>query len=443
MAREQRSRHFLLAADLLAGLLALELSFSIVGSGGPNHAALLAVPLIALLAKLHGLYDRDDVLVRKTTIEEIPKILQHATFATLMLVLADEPLGIGQTTDSQGAALLITLLVFSVVGRMCARRLAARFSPPERCLVLGDQASAHELHDRVTGRIGVSILGAVALNDVQTYGDLCGVIDDFDAERLIIVQGSDVPQHQALELVRAAKMAGVRVSLLPGLQGVVGSQVEFDDVFGVTLLGVRQFGLTRSSRALKRAFDLTCAVPLLIISSPVIAAAALAVRADGGSVFFRQERVGLGGRRFKILKLRTMVSGAEHMRSTLAAQNEAGEGLFKMVNDPRITRVGSVLRRTHLDELPQLCNVVRGEMSLVGPRPLFTVEDARITVLDRRGLELTPGMTGPWQIMGSHRRVPMPEMVKIDYLYAASWSLWNDLKILVRTFATVARRSGV
>jgi exopolysaccharide biosynthesis polyprenyl glycosylphosphotransferase len=443
LLREQRYRFALLGADLLSGLIALEIALSYFGSASFWRAALLALPLTVLLAKVHGLYDRDDLLVRKSTIEELPRLFQHATLATLLLVLVDEPLKIGQTTDKQAALLLALLLSLALVGRMLARRLAGRFSPPERCLVLGDAEFAAELRGRTEGRPGIVVLGAAPVEELRDFHDLCHVIDEFGAERVIIVQSSDIPQQQTLELVRVAKIAGVRVSLMPGILGVVGSQVEFDDVFGVTLLGVRQFGLTRSSRALKRSFDVVWAVPLLVLSAPLIAACAVLVKLDGGPVFFRQERVGLRGRRFQIVKLRTMVDGAEALRDSLAARNEAGDGLFKIVADPRITRVGAVLRRTHLDELPQLWNVVRGEMSLVGPRPLVTDEDARITGLDRRRLELTPGMTGPWQILGSHRRIPMPEMVKIDYLYAASWSLWNDAKILLRTAATVARRGGV
>ena len=121
--------------------------------------------------------------------------------------------------------------------------------------------------------------------------------------------------------------------------------------------------------------------------------------------------------------------------------NEAGNGLFKITNDPRITRVGGFLRNTSLDELPQVINVLRGEMSLVGPRPLVVDEDAQVIGLDRSRLHLTPGMTGPWQVLGS--RVPMKEMVGIDYLYVANWSLWVDVKVMLRTVRHVARRGNV
>jgi lipopolysaccharide/colanic/teichoic acid biosynthesis glycosyltransferase len=136
-----------------------------------------------------------------------------------------------------------------------------------------------------------------------------------------------------------------------------------------------------------------------------------------------------------------MVAGAEARKDELRMLNEAGDGLFKITNDPRITRVGNILRRTSLDELPQLLNVLRGEMSLVGPRPLVVDEDAQVRGFDRSRLHLTPGMTGPWQILGT--RVPMQEMVGIDYLYVANWSLWLDLKLLVRTALHVARQRNL
>jgi lipopolysaccharide/colanic/teichoic acid biosynthesis glycosyltransferase len=219
--------------------------------------------------------------------------------------------------------------------------------------------------------------------------------------------------------------------------------VEFDQIDGVTLLGVRRYGLSRSSTMLKRSLDVAGSLAVLLLLGPLMVMIALAIRLDTrGPVFFRQRRMGRGNVAFEMLKFRTMVDGADAHKGALRAHNEAGGGLFKIQNDPRVTRVGRFLRRTSLDELPQLLNVLRGEMALVGPRPLVIDEDKLVEGWQRRRLQLTPGMTGLWQIFGS-ARIPLNEMVKIDYLYGANWSLWLDVKILLRTVPFVLGRRGL
>jgi lipopolysaccharide/colanic/teichoic acid biosynthesis glycosyltransferase len=173
-----------------------------------------------------------------------------------------------------------------------------------------------------------------------------------------------------------------------------------------------------------------------------MATIAAAIKLDSrGPVLFRQQRIGQDGQPFEMLKFRTMVDGAEGQKAELLHRNER-EGLFKIADDPRITRVGRLLRRAYLDELPQLLNVLRADMSLVGPRPLVIEDDSRIVGWDRRRLHLTPGMTGPWQVSGV-TRPPLGEMVKLDYLYVATWSLWGDVKIILRTIALVLDRRGL
>jgi lipopolysaccharide/colanic/teichoic acid biosynthesis glycosyltransferase len=210
----------------------------------------------------------------------------------------------------------------------------------------------------------------------------------------------------------------------------------------VTVLGVRRFGLTRSSARVKRATDLLGAGLGILATAPVMAVLAILIRLDShGPVFFRQDRVGRNGRPFEMLKFRSMVDGAEARRAELEAFNES-DGVFKIAEDPRVTRIGRFLRKTSLDELPQLLNVLRGDMSLVGPRPLVADEDALVQGFHRRRLHLTPGMTGPWQILGA-RKVPLQEMVTIDYLYIANWSLWTDVKIMLRTVVHMLSRRGM
>jgi lipopolysaccharide/colanic/teichoic acid biosynthesis glycosyltransferase len=259
----------------------------------------------------------------------------------------------------------------------------------------------------------------------------------------IVVSGNDRMPSDTLELFRAAKAVGVRLSFLPSVLATVGPRIAFDDVWGIPLIGVRRFGLTAGQRRAKRAFDLAGAGLILLLIAPWFALIALAIKRDSaGPVFFRQLRVGRDGALFSIYKFRTMVVDAEAKKAKLRERNEAAGGLFKIADDPRITRVGALLRRTSLDELPQLLNVVRGDMSLVGPRPLVVDEDEQIRGFDRRRLSLVPGMTGHWQILGS-ARVPLDEMVRIDYRYVASWSLWEDAKILLRTLSYVAARRGM
>jgi len=306
-------------------------------------------------------------------------------------------------------------------------------------------------HKLETGHINARLVGRLSLQRVSNFtrderpvdeGTLRYLISELDAHRVLVVPSQTNPQV-TIDLIRAVKALGVRVSIVPHVFDVVGHAVVFDDLGGMTLLGVREFALGRSSRIIKRGFDLLGALFIMLFAGPALAVIAALIKLDSrGPVFFRQERIGRDGEVFRIFKFRTMVPDAEERKAELMAQNEAAKGLFKIADDPRITRVGRILRKTSLDELPQLINVLRGEMSLVGPRPLINSEDETITGYDRGRLHLTPGMTGHWQIMGSSR-VPMHEMVKIDYLYVTTWNLFEDLKILVRTVPYMLARRGM
>ncbi len=221
----------------------------------------------------------------------------------------------------------------------------------------------------------------------------------------------------------------------------VPSAIELDRPQGPAAVnaGVRLDGSYR----VKRALDLLGATLGLLALAPLIVVIAVAIKLDGrGGVFYRQQRVGRHGQHFAMLKFRTMVPGADAMKEALRVHNEALDGLFKIAADPRVTRVGRWLRRSALDELPQLLNVLKGEMSLVGPRPLVVEEDQRIAGHHRRRLELMPGMTGPWQVLGP-TRASLGEMVAIDHRYVEDWSLWTDVKILLRTVPHVVGRRGL
>ena len=446
--REASFRRALALADVVAAALAVLLCVQVLGDDSLRPLALLSLPLVVLTAKVQSLYDRDELLINKTTLEETPQLFQLATlYAVLFMVLQgsfiDGHLSTRQFLVLWGAAFVLTLTT-----RMAGRSLARRTTPIERCLFVGSDSSCARLTAKLQTAGHAEVVGRMPLPDAAD-GDmglaaaaaLRDVVTDLRVHRVIIEPLAQNPRviH---DFVREAKGTGARVSILPRVLEVVGSAIEIDDLHGLTLLGVRRFGLTRSSVLLKRAFDAIGAALILAAASPLAIVIALLVRLDSrGPVIYRQTRIGRDGQPFTMWKFRTMVDGADALKPSLRALNEA-DGLFKIADDPRITRVGKWLRRFSLDELPQLVNVLRGEMSLVGPRPLVQDDDAQITGLDRRRLYLTPGMTGPWQILGS-ARVPLPEMLKLDYLYIAGWSLWSDLKILLRTVPYVLARRGM
>ena len=223
---------------------------------------------------------------------------------------------------------------------------------------------------------------------------------------------------------------------------MLGPSVEVDDVEGITVLGMTPPNLTRSSRALKRAMDILIAAALLVLAAPVMLLIAFALKLTSrGPVFYVQERIGRGGRRFRMLKFRTMVQDAEARGEELSEQSAHPVWLL-LDHDPRVTRLGRFLRHMSLDELPQLWNVLIGDMSLVGPRPMPPDVDEHISGWGRRRLDLTPGITGLWQVLG-RTRIPFEEMVKLDYLYVTNWSLWQDVRLLVHTLPAVIRRRGV
>jgi exopolysaccharide biosynthesis polyprenyl glycosylphosphotransferase len=233
----------------------------------------------------------------------------------------------------------------------------------------------------------------------------------------------------------------VKINALPSLAAMMGPAATVDHLEGITLIGINTPSLSRSNRMLKRAMDVVGATVLLALSAPVWIAAAIAVRLDSrGPILFRQSRIGRGGRPFKVAKFRSMVVDAEARRAALLAQSRQSEWL-DLEHDPRITRVGRFLRHTSLDELPQLWNVLRGDMSLVGPRPLIPEEDANVNGWARRRLELTPGITGVWQVMG-RATIPFDQMIMLDYLYVANWSLWTDIKLILQTVPVVLTRRG-
>ncbi len=453
LERERTYRRLLGMADVLSAGIAVLVGVEVLGKNDSlSWAVALALPAVLLVSKTLGLYDRDENLVKKTTLDEAPALFQVATLYAFVIWLCESYFVHGELGTGQVIGLWGLLFLSMLVARMTARAVGSRWVEPERCVVVGDVGSAARVSHKFELLSGVraTVVGRVPIRPEEGRSDsppdlpftvppILGDLDDLGlvlveqgADRVIMAPGA-ADSHDVLHVVRLVKSLGVRVSMLPRLTEVVGTSVEFDDLEGLTMLGLRRYGLSRSSRALKRSMDLVVSIATLIALAPLIGLIALAIKLTSpGPVLFRQRRIGLEGQAFEMLKFRSMRLGAEADRGELEVLNEADDGFFKIAEDPRLTAVGAFIRRASLDELPQLLNVVRGDMSLVGPRPLVPDEDRQVQGMDRRRLQVMPGVTGVWQIYGSSR-VPMREMVTVDYLYGANWSLWLDVKILLRT----------
>jgi len=234
----------------------------------------------------------------------------------------------------------------------------------------------------------------------------------------------------------------VAVSIVPRYYELITGHSRIEDLSGLPMIDMAPASLSLGARFLKRSFDLVLSSIILAVLSPVFAVTAIVIKwTSPGPVFFRQTRTGRDEAPFQVLKFRTMYQDAEARKSELLHLNEVDGPLFKMVDDPRITGPGRFLRRTSLDELPQLINVWRGDMSLVGPRPFVVSEAAEIEGWARKRFEARPGMTGLWQVSGRNELSHL-ELCRLDYLYVASWSFWWDMQIMWRTPGSMFKGRG-
>jgi exopolysaccharide biosynthesis polyprenyl glycosylphosphotransferase len=458
--RDSMRRRTLAAADVLALVGAYGVLWLLApppNSVSHDLVLLVALPLWVVLNKSLRLYDRDANVVHQSTLNELPKLFHSLSLGASLAFLLG-PLVPGVTIHrAQVIVWWLAALALTPALRFCARELVRRRTAPERVLLVGAGQVAALVGRKITSHpeYGSEMVGYVHadgdLLHAESMGDLrcLGALSDFervcreaDVER-VIVAFSSAQHERLLDVIRISKRLRVKISVVPRLFEVIGSGVEIDQVEGMTLLGIRGLTRTTSTLALKRAMDVAGAGIGLLALSPLLALIAVAIKLTSpGPVLFRQPRVGKANQVFRMWKFRTMVQGAHRMQAELAHLNEMeGGAMFKIADDPRVTPVGRILRRASLDELPQLWNVLRGEMSLVGPRPLVPAENDQVIGWHRTRLDLTPGLTGPWQVMGRNA-IPFQEMVKLDYLYVTDWSLWSDIKLLVRTLPVVVRRRG-
>jgi exopolysaccharide biosynthesis polyprenyl glycosylphosphotransferase len=309
------------------------------------------------------------------------------------------------------------------------------------------EAVAHALSD--AAHSPVDLIGFISLNPRPDNGlKSLGTMDNLD-EVLgvhhvdeVIIADPDFPQAQAVDLVDQCHAQGVRVRIAPSTMEILVHRAEFVPGQGVPLFELRPPVFEGFDFFMKRTFDLITASVLLLLMSPVLALAALAVRLTSrGPLIYRSRRPGIGGAPFNCLKFRTMYAEADRAQSELETVNEATGALFKIRHDPRVTPVGRFLRRFSIDELPQLWNVLRGEMSLVGPRPLPERDYDRLDDWHKKRYLVLPGITGLWQVSG-RSELDFDDLVRLDFLYLERWSVFLDLAILVRTVPAVFTRRG-
>ncbi|HEX3454565.1 MAG TPA: sugar transferase [Gaiellaceae bacterium] len=450
-----RPRGWLLRRGLVgADIVGLVLAFSVVENifGGITKGQtlsnrsevglfLLTLPVWILLAKLYGLYDRDETRTQHHTVDDLGGVFHLATVGTWVVVAGARISDFAhpylvRVTVFWALAIAAIVITRSIVRRICRRHE----SFIQNTVIVGSGPEVQLITKRLQERpdFGLRVVGFT-----DAVEDLPRLVDELHVARVIVGFGSD-GHEPMLAQIRELNARGVQVDVVPRFPELIGPEVDLHAAGGITLFSLRAFKLSRSSRALKRTGDVIASSIGLLLTLPLFAAAAVAIKLDSpGPVFFRQERIRDARRTFRMWKFRTMVADAEERKADVAhlnihAQNGGSALMFKVDNDPRVTRVGRVLRRFSLDELPQLLNVLVGDMSVVGPRPLIPEEHSHVTEWRRRRLDVRPGMTGLWQVSG-RSTVPFEEMVALDYRYVTNWSLLSDLSLVLQTLPQLAR----
>jgi exopolysaccharide biosynthesis polyprenyl glycosylphosphotransferase len=293
----------------------------------------------------------------------------------------------------------------------------------------------------------VKPIGFIALepregNGLKDMGPLEQLERQFDGVDEVLIADPDFPQDRAVELIDTCHRHGVKVRVAPSTMEILMDRVEFVPGQSLPLFELKPPVFEGVDFFVKRSFDIVGSALLILLLSPVLGAIALAIRASSrGPAIYRSNRPGMGGAPFVCFKFRTMYEDAELRQRDLEDQNEKQGALFKIRDDPRVTSVGRFLRRWSLDELPQLFNVLRGEMSLVGPRPLPDRDYERLADWHRKRYLVLPGMTGLWQVSG-RSELDFDELVRLDFLYLERWSVFLDLSIMLKTIPAVLRRHG-
>jgi len=310
-----------------------------------------------------------------------------------------------------------------------------------RAVLVGDGDRLDSLRGAIgRGRSGIDY-DFVGVLSQDALDELGAMLREHRPDELI-VSSADIRDEELLDLVEEAHRSGVKVRVAPTTAELMTQRAEYVPGQGVPLFELRPPVFAGIDWAVKRAFDLVVSTAIIVLASPLWALIALAVKLDSpGPVFYRDRRVGLGEGEFGMFKFRSMYVDAHLRQAALETSNEASGPLFKIKDDPRVTRVGKFLRRYSIDELPQVLNVARGEMSLVGPRPLPLRDYVQLEDWHRKRYLVLPGMTGLWQVSG-RIDLSFDDLVRLDFYYLENWSIWLDISILAKTLPAVAARRG-
>ncbi len=438
-----------LALVLRAVVYGDRIYWALLWDTGPSEWLPFLAPITVLVFLQTGLYAPRD---RRAG----PGRVLGALVLVALIVLA---FGLGTDYDFTTTGLIPTAVVTGAlaIGALRAayesvsRELMQVVGIRRRLVLVGEGEGLRHLRRQLLaarGGLDVEILGAVShVGDpaipvlAESLDGLAGVLEQTRPDELVLTE-ADFSETTVLAVVQLAHRHGVKVKLAPSTTELLVHEGEYVPGQGVPLFELRPPILSGFAWASKRIFDVIIAGVLALALLPLWLAVALAIKLDTrGPVLFADRRIGVGEREFGMLKFRTMVLDAAEQQSRLEDENEASGALFKIRNDPRITRVGRVLRRLSIDELPQLGNVLRGEMSLVGPRPLPLRDHERLQDWHRARYLVLPGMTGLWQISG-RSGLEFDDLVRLDFTYIENWSIWSDVSIIAKTLPAVLSGRG-
>jgi exopolysaccharide biosynthesis polyprenyl glycosylphosphotransferase len=443
---------------LMAGLLAFKVRFSSPAHALDAYLALsLSLPVFWLFTMaLCGAYDSRFIGVGS---DEFRKVVNGGVFLTAAVAFVSYAARADIARGYVVVALPCTM-IFDLFARYTLRKRLHKLRRLGRCLrrvvVVGHASVVADLAAELSRAIhhGLSVVAACLADQaspaaseiagvpaVVGLGGITEVVEQFQADTVAVLACPEMSGARLRALAWELEKTDTDLCVAPALLDVAGPRTTIRPVAGLPLLHMDHPEFTGARQLIKTGFDRAMALLTLLLLSPLFTVVAVAIRcSDGGPVLFRQIRVGRDGRSFNLYKFRTMVPDAEAQREQLSALNETDAVLFKIRNDPRVTRVGARLRRWSVDELPQLINVLLGDMSLVGPRPALPKEAALYGDHVRRRLMVKPGMTGLWQVNG-RADLPWEESVRLDLRYVENWSFVLDLQILWKTLAAVLRGS--